>query len=143
MNYDEALDIFLKYTETEMDCSIKIWVGVDGIFHDSEYPYGNDVLVCYCGISYSTDTGDWIVTPWLYTTDCAAVFKTYTSARKMALFWMNWMEKIYGNGFEEPDFETEWLAVKSNRSLLMILFGQEGEALAKELSNEEKDTNDE
>ena len=137
MDYNETLNVFLKNTEKEMDVNIRIWVGLDGIYQDNDYP-DDDSLVCYCGLSYSTDTGNWIVTPWLYFEDCAAVFKTPTSARKMALFWLNWMSKIYGDGFTEPYFETDWLAVKSNRSLLTILFNQEGEALKRDLWNEEK-----
>jgi hypothetical protein len=45
----------------------------------------------------------------------------------MAFFWLNWMGYIYGDETEEPRFEADWLAVKSNRSVVMMLFDQEGE----------------
>jgi len=137
MNYVDAQNALLKSTETKTDVDIRIWVGLDGIYHDSDYPEDNDALVCYCGVSYSADTDDWIVVAWLYSEDCAAILKTPESARKMALFWLNWMKKIYGDDLDEPDFEADWLAVKSNRSVVMTLFSQEGEALKKELWNEE------
>ena len=138
MNYDEALDFLLKNTENEKNCNVRIWVGLDGIFHIADYLDNNDNLVCYCGISYSTDTGDCIVTPWSYMEDCPAIFKKSTSTRKMSLFWMNWISKIYGDGTGEPNFETDWLAVKSNRSVLMLLFARDCETLKKELLDEEK-----
>jgi hypothetical protein len=39
-----------------------------------------------------------------------------------------------------PQFEADWLAVKSNRSLLMMLFNRDGETLKRELWKEEGTT---
>jgi len=61
------------------------------------------------------------------------MFKTASSARDMACFWLYWMKLIYGDGLIEPKFEADWVSVKSNRSLLMKLFCQEGEILKREL----------
>ena len=137
MKYREVLKAFSKITEEEKGYDKLIWVGLDGIFHDTDYPDDEGELgelICYCGVSHSMDRDDWIVTPWLYTTDCAAVFKKASSAQQMAYFWLNWMEHIYG---DRPIFEADWLAVKSNRSLLMMLFDRDGETLKRELWKEE------
>jgi len=137
MNYNEAANAFLKITGMETECEKTIWIGPDGIFNDSNCHDLNDESICYCTVSYSMDINAWIVTPWLYTMDCAATFKTASSARKMAYFWLNWMSYIYGDGLVDPKFEADWLAVKSNRSVLMMLFSQEGEILKRTLWKEE------
>jgi len=56
----------------------------------------------------------------------------------MAFFWLNWMGYLYGDGIEEPRFGADWLSIKSNRSLIAMLFDQEGEKLINELLEEEK-----
>ena len=74
--------------------------------------------------------------------DCPAVFKKSTSVRKMFYFWLNWMSYLYGDGIEEPRFEKDWLSIKSNRTIVMMLFDQEGEKLKKRLWKDEgKDVN--
>jgi hypothetical protein len=70
--------------------------------------------------------------------DYPGVYKTLESARQMFFFWLNWMEKLYGSDAEEPRFEKDWLAVKSNRSVLEILFDQEGEKLKEKLYKSEE-----
>ena len=91
MNYNELSSVFHNFIKTEKEANIRIWVGPDGIYHDSNYPTDNDELVCYCGISYSPDRGEWIVTPWLFMSDCPATFQTASSTLKMSYFWVNWM----------------------------------------------------
>ena len=137
MNYDEVFEEFSKIIGIEKEYRKAIWIGADGIFYDNNWDDQNDELICSCGISHSMDSGEWIVTPWLYTADCAATFKTSSSARQMAYFWLTWMSYIHGDGLVDPKFEADWLAVKSNRSLLMMLFCQEGEILKRELWKEE------
>ena len=138
MNHDEVTDIISKIKYVEKDYEIFFWVGLDGIFHDTENPNPKDELICCCGISYSTETGDWIVTPWLYNMDSPGVFKTAESACKMSFFWLNWMGYIYGDGIEEPRFEADWLSIKSNRTVIEMLFDHEGENFKNELLKEEK-----
>jgi hypothetical protein len=71
--------------------------------------------------------------------DYPGVYKTLESARQMFFFWLNWMEKLYGDGDGgDPRFEKDWLAVKSNRSVLEILFDQEGERLKERLLKNEE-----
>ena len=143
MDYKEVMDLFDKNIEKGINCDVRIWVGLDGIFKDTDYPDDNDELICCCSISCSGDTGSWIVTPWLYNEDCGAIFEKSSSARTMALFWMNWMDKIYGDGLSESEFEADWLAIKSNRTLLTMLFKQGGETLKRKLWHEEgKDVDD-
>jgi hypothetical protein len=136
------MDAFVKALETPEKIEIGFWVGQDGIFHDNwdNYPKGDDALTCTCGVSYNANDNTWIVTPWLYYSDCPAIFNTLESARQMFFFWLNWMENLYGYDGDGSDaqFEKDWLAVKSNRSLLMILFDQEGERLKEKLLKNEQ-----
>lgn len=136
MNYDDVFNKFSEIIEIEKEYEKRFWIGLDGIFHDTWVDL-NKELICYCGVSHSKDRGEWTVNPWLYTADCAATFKTSSSVRQMAYFWLTWMSYIYGDGLVDPKFEADWLAVKSNRSLLMMLFCQEGEILKRELWKEE------
>jgi len=133
MNYDKAYDALTKVTETEKECKKLIWVGSDGIFSDCESNDLADESISFCSVSYSKDNNAWTVIPWLFTVDCSATFKTASSARDMACFWLYWMGLIYGDGLIEPKFEADWVSVKSNRSLLKMLYCQEGEALKREL----------
>jgi len=59
------------------------------------------------------ETGDWIVTPWLYTMDCPVVFKTAQSARRMAFFWLNWIGYVYGD-FKWPGGEAAFGSHEKN-----------------------------
>jgi hypothetical protein len=138
MTYDEVMDAFNKAAETGAE--VGFWVGPDGIFHDSwdNYPKEDDALTCTCGFSHDAEESTWTVTPWLYFTDYPGQYKTLESARQMFFFWLNWMEKLYGSDAEEPWFEKDWLAVKSNRSVLEILFDQEGERLKEKLLKNEE-----
>ena len=139
MTHNEITKIISNIINIKDDYETGFWIGTDGIFHGDEPMRNVNELTCHCGISYSTDTGDWIVTPWLYTMDCPAVFKTARSAREMMFFWLNWIGYIYGDDVEEPRFEADWLSIKSNRAVVMMLFDMEGEKLKKELFKEEKD----
>jgi hypothetical protein len=141
MNYDEAYNTLTKITETENECKKLIWIGPDGIFHDDECNDLNDESISYCSVSYSKEFNTWTVTLWLFTADCAASFRNPSSARDMACFWLYWMSLIYGDGLIEPKFEADWVSVKSNRSLLEILYCQEGETLKRELWRKEGITN--
>ena len=138
MDHREITDVISKIINVDTDYEVFFWVGTDGIFHNTENPNPRDELICCCGISYSTETGDWIVTPWLYNMDVPAIFKTAQSARQMAFFWLNWMCNLYGDETEEPVFEADWLSVKSNRSVVMMLFDMEARKFKEELYNEEK-----
>jgi len=138
MNHNEVSSIISKIIAIKEDYDVFFWIGTDGIFHNTENPNPKDELVCCCGISYSTDTGDWIVTPWLYNMDLPAIFKFAENARTYAFFWLNWMTYLYGDETEEPDFEADWLAVKSNRSVVMMLFDMAAAKFKDELYEKEK-----
>ena len=138
MNHDEVSTIISKITAIEEDYDIFFWIGTDGIFHNTPNPNPDDELVCCCGISYSTDTGDWIVTPWIYNMDLPAIFKSAENARVYAFFWLNWITYLYGDDTEEPDFEADWLAIKSNRSVVMMLFDMAIVKFRDELYDKEK-----
>jgi hypothetical protein len=133
MNYDEAYNALTKITETEKECEKLIWIGSDGVFSDDESKDLADETISFCSVSYTEKNKTWIVVPQLYNFDCSATFKKASSARDMACFWLYWMSRIYGDGLIEPKFEADWVSVKSNRSLLMMLFCQEGETLKREL----------
>ena len=137
MNFDDIFDMIKNIPDTETEYETGFWINPDGIFHDDEPMQNVSDLTCHCGIGYNESTGGWIVTPWLYTMDYPAVFKTLESARKMAFLWLNWVGYLYGDGIEEPRFEPDWLSVKSNRSLIMMLFEQEADKLKNELFKEE------
>ena len=139
MNFDDVFHMIKKITDAEKECDTGFWVNTDGIFHGDDPMRNVTDLTCYCNIGYYEPTGGWIVTPWLYTMDCPAVFKTFESARKMAFLWLNWMGYLYGDGIEDPRFEADWLSVKSNRSLIMMLFEQEAEKLKNELLKKEEE----
>ena len=141
MNFDDVFHMIKKITEAEKECDTGFWINTDGIFHGDDPMRNVTDLTCHIGIGYSEETDDWIVTPWLYTMDCPAIFKTLESAHKMAFFRLNWMGYLYGDGTEEPRFEPAWLSVKSNRSLIMMLFEQEAEKLKNELFKEEEENN--
>ena len=142
MNYNDVSSRISNIINIKEDYDEFFWIGPDGIFHDTENPNPRDELVCCCGVSYSTETGDWIVTPWLYNMDIPGVFKSAHNARAMAFFWLNWMSNLYGIsddfGYEEPRFEADWLSVKSNRSVVMILFDMDATKFRDELYKEEK-----
>jgi hypothetical protein len=133
MNYDKAYNALTKVTEKKKKCKKLIWVRSDGVFSEDESKDLNDESISYCSVSYSEEFNIWTVTPWLFTADCAASFRDLSSARDMACFWLYWMGLIYGDGLIKPKFEADWVSVKSNRSLLEILFCQEGETLKREL----------
>jgi len=137
LDFDDVFHMIKNITDTEKEWDTGFWINTDGIFHDDDPMPNVSDLTCHCGICHYEPTGGWIVTPWLYTMDCPAVFKTLESARKMAFFWLNWMGYIYGDGIEEPRFEADWLSVKSNRSVIMMLFEQEAEKFRNELKEEE------
>ena len=137
MNYNEVSGIISNIININDDYETGFWINPDGIFHGNEPMRLDYELTCHIGISYSTETGDWIVTPWLYSMDIPGIFKTAQSARKMAFFWLNWMSYLYGDGVEEPRFEKDWLSIKSNRTVVMMLFDMEGERLKNELWKEE------
>jgi len=137
MNFDDVFQMIKKITDAEKECDKGFWINPDGIFHDDDPMRDVTDLTCHCGIGYYEPTGGWIVTPWLYTMDCPAVFKTLQSAQKMAFFWLNWIGYLYGDGVEEPRFEADWLSVKSNRTVVMMLFDMEAEKLKNELYKEE------
>jgi len=138
MNHDDVTSIISNIINIREDYVVFFWVGTDGIFHNTENPNPRDELICCCDISYSTETGDWIVIPWLYNIDIPGVYKSAHNARAMAFLWLNWMGYLYGDGVEEPRFEADWLSVKSNRSVIMMLFEQEAEKFKNELFKEEK-----
>ena len=138
MNYDEVTSIISNIINIKEDYEVFFWVGTDGIFHNSENPNPKDELICCCGISYSTETGDWIVTPWLYNMDIPGVYKSAHNARAMAFFWLNWMSNLYGDEVEEPRFEADWLSVKSNRSVVMMLFDMEARKFKEDLYEKEE-----
>ena len=140
MDYREITKIISNIINVKTDYETGFWVNTDGIFHCDEPMQLDYELTCHCGIGYYKDTGDWIVTPWLYTMDVPAVFKTAESARKMAFFWLNWMSYLYGDDVEEPRFEADWLSVKSNRTVVMMLFDMEAEKFRDELYKEEENT---
>jgi len=138
MDYDDVFSMIEKITAVDTDFETGFWINTDGIFHgDDPMPLDYE-LTCHIGIGYYKETGDWIVCPWLYTMDCPAVFKTVQSARKMAFFWLNWMGYLYGDGTEEPRFDADWLSIKSNRSVVMMLFDMEAEKFRNELKEEER-----
>jgi len=139
MDFNKVTEIIRKINDVKNeDNSTGFWIGIDGIFHDGEEPMKNvNEFLCHCNISYYEPTGGWIVTPWLYTMDIPCVFKTLENARKMAFLWLKWISYIYGDGMEEPIFEADWLEIKSNRSVVMMLFEQECERLKKEIYYEE------
>ena len=141
MTWDEVMDAFNKALGTPEKCEIGFWAGLDGTFHDNwdNYNKDDDAITCTCGVSHDTENNNWTVTPWLFFADCPAVFKTSGSARQMFGFWMNWMENLFGDGVNEPMFEADWLAVKSNRSVLMVLFDQEGQRLKEKLLKNEEE----
>jgi hypothetical protein len=140
MDLHDVWNAFKKGFETKPKDGVGFWVGRDGIFHEDDYRKDEEEFICSCHAGlYNENDGTWIVTPWLYYADCPGVFKTVDSARQMVSFWLKWMERLYGDDVSEPSFEEDWLAIKSNRSLLMILFDQEGETLKKELLKKEKD----
>ncbi|MCL2793195.1 MAG: hypothetical protein FWD87_08890 [Spirochaetaceae bacterium] len=77
MDYNDVAGIINKINNVKTDYESGFWIGTDGIFHGDNEPMQNvNELLCHCGITYSEKTGDWIVTPWLYTMDIPAVFKT-------------------------------------------------------------------
>jgi hypothetical protein len=142
MNLNSVLDIFFNATQANKECNIQIWVGPNGIFHKgNDFPNDdcpNEEEINCCGLSYSNESNEWIVTPWLYNADCAVVLKKAMNARQMAYFWLDWMGYLYGDdGIDNRRFEADWLLIKSNRSLLMMLFSQEGEQLKRELWKDE------
>lgn len=136
MTHEEVLDAIFEVTETTGG-RVSFWIDPDGVFHDDPCLEETE-LTCCCTVSNETHDGTWIVTPWLYNDDCAAIFKTASSARNLACFWMEWMERLYGSEACERSFDTDWLEIKSNRSLLMMLFCREGEELKKELWAKER-----
>jgi len=137
MNHNEVTSIISNIINIKEDYEVFFWIGTDGIFHNTENPNPRDELICCCGISYSTETGDWIVTPWLYNMDIPGIYKSAHNARAMAFFWLNWVGYIYGDEVEEPRFEADWLSVKSNRSVVMMLFDMEAEKFKEDLYKEE------
>jgi len=138
MNHDEVTSIISNIINIKEDYEVFFWIGTDGIFHNTENPNPRDELICCCGISYSTETGDWIVTPWLYNMDIPGVYKSAHNARAMAFFWLNWMSNLYGDEVEEPRFEADWLSVKSNRSVVMMLFDMEARKFKEDLYEKEE-----
>jgi len=138
MNYDGVTSIISNIINIKEDYEVFFWIGTDGIFHNTENPNPKDELICCCDISYSTETGDWLVIPWLYNMDIPGVYKSAHNARAMAFFWLNWMSNLYGDGTEEPEFEADWLSVKSNRSVVMMLFDMEARKFKEDLYKEEE-----
>ena len=136
MNHDEVTGIISNIINIKDDYEEFIWIGTDGIFHNTENSNPDDELICCCGISYSTETSEWIVCPWIYNSDIPGVYKSADNARAMAFFWLNWIGYLYGDGVEEPRFEADWLSVKSNRTVVMMLFDIEAEKLKNELYKE-------
>ena len=144
MTYDEVTEIISNIINVVKEYEEFFWVGTDGIFHNTENPNRQDELICCCGIGYYEESGNWIVTPWLYNMDCPAGFKSAHNARAYAFFWLNWIDSLYGYGPEEPDYEADWLAIKSNRSVIMNLFDMQAEKYKNELyAEEEKEANNE
>ena len=139
MNHDEVTEIISNIINVKEDYEVFFWVDTDGIFHNTENPNPRDELICCCDISYSKETGDWLITPWIYNCDNPAFFKSANSARTYAFFWQNWITYLYGNDIEEPDFEKDWLSVKSNRSVVMMLFDMQSDKFKNELWKEEED----
>jgi len=45
---------------------------------------------------------------------------------------------LNGDGTEEPEFEADWLSVKSNRSVVMMLFDMEARKFKDDLYKEEE-----
>lgn len=61
-----------------------------------------------------------------------------TKAALVSFSMLNWITNLYGDGIEEPNLEADWLAVKSNRSVIMMLFDMEAEKFKSELYKEEE-----
>ena len=138
MNHDEVTEIISNIIDIKDDYDTFFWVNTDGVFHNSPNPNPKDELISCCGISYKKETDEWIITPWIYNMDIPGIYKSSHNARAMAFFWLNWITHLYGDSdshgkCEEPDFEADWLAIKSNRSVVMMLFNMEASKFRDEL----------
>jgi len=142
LNHDEVTQLINNVFYLNEDQKCFLWIGTDGIFHNTENPNPKDERICCCDIYYSNESGVWYVIPWLYNIDVSGVFKTENNARAFAFFWLNWMESLYGNEEEEPEFEADWLNIKSNRSVISRLFDLEARKFRDDLYKEENNEND-
>jgi hypothetical protein len=132
INYEKACDLLYKpLSSNKADARCSIYVGIDGVFRtwlEVHQDQSKPNLDSFCCIRKSS--GGWKIRTSLYCADTSTMFHDADDARKYISLWLDWTGYLYAEGKgSERGFERDWLAVKSNRSLLMLLYEKEARKL--------------